>query len=47
MMTRIKTKQEISAMREGGRMLATVLQLLSERLEPGMSTKDLAVIAAK
>ncbi len=47
MVTRIKTKQEISAMREGGRMLAAVLRLLSERLEPGMSTKDLAVIAAK
>lgn len=47
MVTRIKTEQEISAMREGGRMLAAVLRLLSERLEPGMSTKDLAVIAAK
>ncbi len=46
MVTRIKTKQEIAAMRESGRMLATVLQILKERLEPGMSTKDLAVIAA-
>lgn len=33
-------------MRESGRMLATVLQLLKKGLEPGMSTKDLAVIAA-
>ncbi len=47
MVTRIKTRQEIAAMRESGRMLATVLQLLKRRLEPGMSTKDLAVIAAK
>lgn len=47
MVTRIKTKQEIAAMRESGRMLATVLQLLKKRLEPGMATKDLAVIAAK
>ena len=47
MVTRIKTEQEIADMREGGRMLAAVLRLLSERLEPGMSTKDLAVIAAK
>src|SRR3982750_118311 len=46
MTTRIKTKQEIAAMRESGRMLATVLKELEKRLEPGMSTKDLAVIAA-
>lgn len=47
MVTRVKTKKEIAAMREGGRMLATVLKLLKGRVEPGMSTKDLAVIAAK
>lgn len=47
MVTRVKTKAEIAAMRESGRMLATVLELLRKRLEPGMSTKDLAVIAAK
>lgn len=46
MVTRVKTKQEIAAMRVSGRMLATVLKLLESRLEPGMSTKDLAVIAA-
>lgn len=46
MVTRVKTGSEITAMREGGRMLATVLQLLKKRLEPGMSTKDLALIAA-
>ncbi len=32
-------------MREGGRMLATVLQLLKSRLAVGMSTKDLALVA--
>jgi methionyl aminopeptidase len=47
MVTRVKTKQEIAAMRESGRMLATVLELLQKRLEPGMSTKDLAAIAAE
>lgn len=47
MVTRVKTKQEIAAMRESGRMLATVLQLLKGKLQPGMSTKDLAVIAAE
>lgn len=46
MITRVKTKAEIAAMRESGRMLATVLKLLESQLEPGMSTKDLAVIAA-
>lgn len=33
-------------MREAGKMLASVLQILKSRLEPGMSTKDLAEIAA-
>lgn len=46
MVTRIKNRQEIAAMRESGRMLATVLAVLKKRLEPGMSTKDLALIAA-
>jgi len=47
MITRIKTKQELAAMRESGRMLATVLQTLQEQLRPGMTTKDLALIAAR
>jgi methionyl aminopeptidase len=34
-------------MREAGAMLATVLKLLESKLEPGMSTKDLAVMAAR
>lgn len=46
MMNRVKTEAEIEAMRTAGRMLATVLQLLKQRVEPGMSTKDLANIAA-
>ena len=45
MFTRVKTKQELVAMRESGRMLATVLQLLKTRLETGMTTKDLARMA--
>ncbi|HVC36649.1 MAG TPA: type I methionyl aminopeptidase [Candidatus Dormibacteraeota bacterium] len=47
MTTRIKTANEIGAMREGGKMLASVLRLLSEKLEPNISTKYLADIAAK
>lgn len=46
MMTRIKTRDEIAAMRESGRMTATILQLLKKQLQPGMSTKDVARIAA-
>lgn len=45
MQTRIKTKAEIASMRESGRMLASVLRLLRGKVEPGMSTKQLADIA--
>lgn len=47
MFTRIKTEQEIIDMRESGRILATIHQLLKESLAPGMSTKELADIARK
>jgi methionyl aminopeptidase len=47
MQTRIKTAYEIDAMRDSGRMLATVLQKLRQTLAPGMSTKDLAIVAAE
>lgn len=45
MQTRIKTTDELSAMRESGRMLATVLGHVSRKLDAGMSTKDIAQIA--
>ena len=47
MTTRVKTAAEIKAMREAGKMLASVLALLKSKLEPGMATKDLALIAAR
>lgn len=47
MFTRVKTASEIAAMREGGRMLATVLQQVKSKTKPGMSTKDLSNLAAK
>lgn len=47
MQTRVKTASEITAMRESGRMLATVLQVLKAQTEAGMSTKDLANAAAR
>jgi methionyl aminopeptidase len=43
--TKVKTSTEISAMRESGRMLATVLDVLKRSVQPGMSTQDLADIA--
>lgn len=46
MVTRIKTRSEIDAMRESGHMLATVLQELRPHVIPGISTKELAAIAA-
>lgn len=45
MVTRVKTASEISAMRDSGRMLATVLQAVQSALAVGMSTKQLADIA--
>lgn len=45
MQTRVKTPDEIEAMRESGRMLAAVLGILKDKLQPGMSTKDLDDIA--
>lgn len=47
LMTRVKSAAEIKAMRTGGRMLASVLDVLEKSLEVGMSTKQLADIAAK
>jgi methionyl aminopeptidase len=46
MTTKVKTAAEIVAMRDSGRMLATVLDALQPQVAIGMSTKDLAVIAA-
>lgn len=45
MLTRVKTPEEIAAMRESGKMLATVLDILRNKLAVGMTTKDLADIA--
>jgi methionyl aminopeptidase len=47
MLTKIKTTEEIAAMRESGKMLATVLGTLKQQFQVGMTTKDLAEIAAR
>jgi methionyl aminopeptidase len=41
----IKTDQEIAAMREGGRILAKILETLRARCKPGLTPKDLSAIA--
>jgi methionyl aminopeptidase len=46
MLTRVKSDKEIDSMREACQMLAKVLQLLVDKVEPGMTTKSLADIAA-
>src|SRR5580658_539466 len=47
MFTRPKTKSEIIAIREAGKMLAAVLQMLIDDAKVGMTTKQLADSAAK
>lgn len=47
MLTRIKTDREIDAMREGGKILATILELLVQKTEVGLTPRDMAVLAAK
>lgn len=47
MLTQKKTPDEIAAMREGGRMLAQVLELLSKATKPGASPQEMSGLAAK
>jgi methionyl aminopeptidase len=47
MYTRVKTDAEIKAMRESGRMLGEVLNVLVASVDVGMTTKEIAMIAAK
>jgi len=43
----IKSEREIALMRQAGRIVATVLSLLAEAIKPGLTTKELDVIAEK
>lgn len=47
MYTKPKTSAEIKAMRESGRLLATVLATLKEAVHPGMSTQEVNDIAKR
>jgi methionyl aminopeptidase len=41
-----KTESEIEAMRTGGRMLATVLQLIKKQVSAGMTPREVSALAA-
>jgi methionyl aminopeptidase len=43
----IKSQREIAIMRQAGKIVATVLKEISERVEPGMTTADLDVYAER
>jgi len=43
----IKSEREIDIMRQAGRIVATVLDILIGQVRPGMKTKELDVIAAR
>jgi methionyl aminopeptidase len=43
----IKSEREIALMRQAGRIVGTVLDILSRRVKPGMKTKELDQIAAE
>jgi len=43
----IKSEGEIATMRQAGRIVATVLEVLKSSLRPGMKTKELDFIAAR
>ncbi len=43
----IKTEEEIAAMRQAGRIVATILKILSRQLKPGMEIRELDIITAR
>ncbi|HUT67341.1 MAG TPA: type I methionyl aminopeptidase [Dehalococcoidales bacterium] len=43
----IKSDEEIAAMRQAGRIVAEILEILSEQIKPGMKTKELDIIAVR
>lgn len=47
MMSTVKTEAEIAALRESGRMLATVLELMRQEARSGLTPKDMAALAKK
>ncbi|MEO6761454.1 MAG: type I methionyl aminopeptidase [Candidatus Saccharimonadales bacterium] len=46
-MTSVKTATEAESMRIGGKMLATILQLIKKEVKAGMTPKDMSELAGK
>src|SRR3989344_3107421 len=44
-MFKIKTKEEIQIMKEGGKILGEILNKLADAVKPGMTTNDLEKLA--
>jgi methionyl aminopeptidase len=42
----IKSAKEIEIMRQSGRIVAEILKIVSEKIKPGMKTKEMDIIAA-
>jgi len=42
----IKSERELRAMRQAGKIVATVLKILAQKVRPGMKTEELDIIAA-
>lgn len=43
----IKTDEEIKLMRQAGRIVAEILEIMSEQIKPGLATKELDIIAER
>ena len=43
----VKSKQEIEVMRQAGKIVATILDILSRQVRPGMQTEELDIIAGR
>lgn len=43
----IKTDEEIKLMRQAGRIVAEILEIMSEQIKPGLTTKELDIIAER
>ena len=43
----VKTEEEVTAMRQAGRIVATILEILRGKIKPGMETRELDIIAER
>jgi len=43
----VKTEEEVTVMRQAGRIVATILEILRGKIKPGMETRELDIIAER